>query len=164
MATATKTKAKSKAMKKAHAKPASTKKPAAKKSQGAAWRPPFGPGSFCWHDLWTTDMAGATAFYGALFGWNASVMPLGDGGATQGMITRGTEGIGCLSATTPASPTPRWVPYVLVTDVAAAVSKASSLGAQVTAPATDIPGGHGTFALLKDPQGAEFALYAMPKA
>ena len=38
----------------------------------------------------------------------------------------------------------------------------SSLGGQVTTPPVDIPGGHGRYAIAKDPQGATFAVYSMP--
>ena len=32
-------------------------------------RTEYAPGTFCWTDLGTTDVDGAKAFYGDLFGW-----------------------------------------------------------------------------------------------
>ena len=52
---------------------------------------------------------------------------------------------------------PHWLVYFAVEDCDAAVQKASGLGANVIKPAEDIPG-VGRFAILKDPQGAAFAL------
>ena len=49
------------------------------------------------------------------------------------------------------------VSYFQVDDADAAVKKASALGAKVHMPPTDIPG-TGRFAVLADPQGANFAL------
>ena len=41
----------------------------------------YEPGTFCWVDLATTDPAGAKAFYGELFGWEAEDIPVGEAGA-----------------------------------------------------------------------------------
>src|SRR5271165_5881519 len=37
------------------------------------------PGSFCWIELGTTDQPAAKSFYGSLFGWTPSDMPMGPG-------------------------------------------------------------------------------------
>ena len=38
----------------------------------------YQPGTFCSVDLATTDPAGARAFYGGLFGWEAVPVPSGE--------------------------------------------------------------------------------------
>jgi uncharacterized protein len=50
---------------------------------------------------------------------------------------------------------PHWGVYFQVTDCDGAVAKASSLGAKVFVPPTDIPK-TGRFSVLQDPQGAVF--------
>jgi predicted enzyme related to lactoylglutathione lyase len=165
MATATKRKAKKATKAKAKAKASAKKAPAKKAaSQPAEWTPPTGAGTFCWHELFTSDPAASKSFYGPLFGWDAADMPLGDSGATQGMISRGKDGIACLSGTTPASPQSQWLAYVQVADVDATAAKIASLGGRILTPPVDIPGGHGRYAVAKDPQGAAFAVYAMPRS
>ena len=50
-----------------------------------------------------------------------------------------------------------WTPYVRVADTDATIAKASSLGATICVPPTDIP--HvGRLAVLVDPQGAAIAV------
>jgi predicted enzyme related to lactoylglutathione lyase len=44
------------------------------------------PGTWNWSDLNTSDPAGAAAFYGAVFGWEASTVHLGDYEATMWRI------------------------------------------------------------------------------
>jgi hypothetical protein len=53
---------------------------------------------------------------------------------------------------------PHWVAYVGVNDVAATLETAKGLGGRVLKEKTDLPNG-GSYAVLSDPQGAEFAIY-----
>jgi predicted enzyme related to lactoylglutathione lyase len=55
--------------------------------------------------------------------------------------------------------TPHWLPYIGTTDVEAAVGIATRLGARVLSPAEALPNGS-SHAVLADPQGAVFGLYA----
>ena len=41
-------------------------------------------GAFSWSELMTSDPAGATAFYGKLFGWTFDTMEMGQGPYTRG--------------------------------------------------------------------------------
>ena len=52
---------------------------------------------------------------------------------------------------------PRWLPYVTVDTVDETVRQAQALGGQVLFPPTDISE-VGRFAVLQDPQGAEFTM------
>jgi hypothetical protein len=52
---------------------------------------------------------------------------------------------------------PHWVVYFAVDDSDRTVEKAKGMGAQVMVPPTDIPN-IGRFAILNDPQGADFAV------
>jgi predicted enzyme related to lactoylglutathione lyase len=49
-------------------------------------------GDFCWDELLTSDVAGATAFYTSLFGWGTSEMDAGAAG-TYTLLTIGGAGI-----------------------------------------------------------------------
>ncbi len=58
---------------------------------------------------------------------------------------------------------PSWLIYFAVTDCDATAKKAGGLGGGTIVPPTDIPDA-GRFAVLRDPQGAVFAIYKMPGA
>jgi len=113
-------------------------------------------GQFVWHDLLTSDVQSASAFYAAVAGWQYEP---GREGAL--MIRAETEEIGRI-APMPASAAhapPHWLGYVAVQDVDAIARQATELGGRVIVPGTEIPG-VGRFAVLADPQGAVFAVFA----
>jgi len=56
-------------------------------------------------------------------------------------------------------PEPHWIAYIAVEDVDAAARRARDLGGQVLLPPVDIPG-FGRAAVLRDPQGAAFGVFA----
>ena len=121
------------------------------------------PGAFSWCELMSTDPAGATKFYGELFGWKLEAM---DMGMPYNVVKVGDASIGGIMGMPPGAPAgmpPMWVPYVTVADVDALVKKVESLGGQVHMPPTDIPT-VGRFAVIADPQGATLNVitYAMP--
>ena len=111
------------------------------------------PGTFCWSELVTPDVAKAAAFYAAVVGW---------GSETNGDYTEfklGGESIaGCMNPPMPGMPTV-WGIYFAVADTDATVARATALGGSVLAPAMDIEPGR--FAVLADPQGAVFMVIKM---
>jgi predicted enzyme related to lactoylglutathione lyase len=115
------------------------------------------PGSIGWNELHTNDVARAGRFYQALFGWTVRERPLetaiyttfsGADGPRGGM--RSSSGAGERGA-------PHWLIHFAVTDCAASAAGAEALGGTVRLPPTHIPE-VGRFALLADPQGADFAV------
>jgi predicted enzyme related to lactoylglutathione lyase len=113
-------------------------------------------GRFVWHELLTTDTAGAAAFYPKVLPWRTapSSMP----GYTIWMA--GQTQIGGLMAL-PAdggSTPPHWLVYVGTPNVDSTCSQAQGLGARVVKSPADIPN-VGRFAVLADPQGATFAVF-----
>ena len=119
-----------------------------------------GPGSMGWAELNARGAAGTKAFYRQVFGWDAK-----EGEApAEGMppyIEWQLEGASIAGAMemppmVPAQVPNFWLAYFSVDDVAAATAKAEELGARVSMPPTDYPGGR--FSVLQDPQGATFAL------
>jgi uncharacterized protein len=119
------------------------------------------PGTYCWSELMTDDLAGAKAFYKAVFGWDAEEQePEGPGGYTEWKI--GGRSIGGMMSKPPTMPpgTPSfWGVYFAVENTDATIAKAQELGASVLMPATDIEPGR--FAVLSDPGGAMFNVLAL---
>lgn len=121
------------------------------------------PGTLCWTELYTTDVAGAKAFYHSALGWATEDVPMGDFTYTV-VRPSGTGQEASQGGIMPISPemasggvTPRWQPYFEVTDCDAAAAAASSHGGTVLMPPQDIEG-VGRLALFTDPFGAPFAV------
>ena len=117
-------------------------------------------GRFVWYDLMTTDPTAAKAFYNQLIGWGTQPWEGGDMAYT--MWTLGKDPFGGVmdlpkEASDAGAPS-HWLAYVAVTDVAVSCDRATELGGTVLHAPTDIEGA-GCFAILKDPQGAVFAVY-----
>src|SRR3712207_52110 len=114
------------------------------------------PGSFCWADLATTDPAGAKAFYGELFGWEAEDMPAGEAG-TYTMLRLDGDDIGGLyemdEGQRERGVPPYWFFYVSVDDADAIASRARELGGTVYGEAFDVLDA-GRMAVIQDPTGA----------
>jgi predicted enzyme related to lactoylglutathione lyase len=107
-------------------------------------------------ELNTTDPDKAKAFYGSLFDWKLSDMPMPSGNYTMIDVGDGTGG-GMLKHPMPGAPSV-WIPYVTVDDVNAATVKAVSLGATILAEVTEIPG-MGSFSVVLDPTGAAVGIW-----
>ena len=52
----------------------------------------YPPGTFCWVELATTDVAAAKKFYASLFDWTATDNPIGEGGVYT-MFQKGGKNI-----------------------------------------------------------------------
>jgi predicted enzyme related to lactoylglutathione lyase len=107
-------------------------------------------------ELNTTDPDKAKAFYGSLFDWKLSDMPMPSGNYTMVEVGDGTGG-GILKHPMPGKPSV-WIPYVTVDDVNAATVKAVSLGGTIIGEVTEIPG-MGSFSVVLDPTGAAVGIW-----
>ena len=131
----------------------------------AIWQPKSFPGSriigeenaLGWIELATSDPQRSLAFYPAVFGWATHLSDVYtewslDGAHFGGMsdLNQMPEGGGVA----------RWMPYFRVEDVVDVAEKAGGAGATVVVPPADVPGGDVRVSVLKDPQGAEFGLFA----
>ena len=116
--------------------------------------------SISWNELITPDPAAAMKFYGGLFGWTTEAMPMAPG-KEYTLFKHADNAFGGVMAPPMPGIPPHWLNYVSVTDVDAVVAKATSLGATVCLPPTDI-GDAGRIAVLQDPQGAGFGLHQVP--
>jgi predicted enzyme related to lactoylglutathione lyase len=117
-----------------------------------------GHAGFAWYELLTTDMAAAGTFYANVLGWKTR-----DAGTSRfnyGVFTVSGSPV-CGLMDLPAEgrklgATPRWVGYVAVDDLDAAVDRLKQLGGAVYVPPTQT--NIGRIAIVADPQRATLAL------
>jgi len=116
-------------------------------------------GHFVWYELMTTDMEAAEAFYADVVGWgtrNASTP-----GLAYTLFTAGETPVGGMmnlrGDAGKIGAEPRWIGYVGVDDVDAAVKRLEQLGGTVHVPPTDIAG-ISRFSVVADPQMATLVL------
>jgi predicted enzyme related to lactoylglutathione lyase len=135
--------------------------------QGAAvavWEPGTMPGAALVNDagaltlnqLNTHDVAGSTAFYTGLFGWEVEQVvedPFPYWGIrNEGWLNGGMMG---LPPDNPAPP--HWLPYFTVEDVDATDALVVDAGGRVIVPV--MPAGEGRILVAMDPQDAAFAVF-----
>jgi predicted enzyme related to lactoylglutathione lyase len=115
-------------------------------------------GKFSWHELMTNDVESSKKFYTELMGWTLEEFPMEEG-ESYWVVKTGEEEEGGIMWTPPAAEgaPPHWGVYITVDNVDECAKKAEQLGGKVLVPPMDIPQ-VGRFALLKDPQGAAFAI------
>lgn len=133
------------------------------------WHPKQNPGvgitgvdgTVCWADLSTADVDKGKAFYSDLFNWKIEAGQHDPSGYLH--IINGDQFIGGIPPSQYRDPNvpPHWLLYFATSDCAASLDKAKDLGATVLLPLQEIPN-VGTMAILKDPQGAVFALFQPP--
>jgi uncharacterized protein len=126
-----------------------------KKHVGATWV--TDPGGLSWNELYTRDAEGAARFYAQLFGWTAKAGTEGGTRYTEFHLgTRAVAGMLPINKEWGHMP-PHWLPYFAVADCDQSVTTAKSGMGRVRMGPRDIPN-VGRFAILTDPQGAEFAV------
>jgi predicted enzyme related to lactoylglutathione lyase len=119
-------------------------------------------GGFSWHELATTDVAGALRFYGELFGWRKGPgHDMGTAGVYQ-IFEHGGKAVGGMCRPGAAHTAPSWLSYVHVADSSRGVSAAKSAGGRLVHGPMEVPGGS-WIALLIDPQGSSFAIQELPR-
>nr|WP_202238591.1 VOC family protein [Streptomyces sp. SN-593] len=123
-----------------------------------------GAGALCWAELYTTDAERAKRFYATVLDWDAVDMPLAGDAGVYTVVSRpgggqaGSHG-GIMQLTAEQLPEGLcyWQPYFGVADADGVVAAASSHGATLLMPSTHVDG-IGRIALLRDPEGAFFAV------
>jgi len=117
-------------------------------------------GSFGWNELNTRDVAAAREFYGKVFGWTVEEQDMGEMGTyhvwKDGEHSR--AGMAGMTGTVPDDVPPHWLVYFTVPDADAAAERTKESGGQVLTGPLDMSVGR--FAILRDPQGAFFAVMA----
>ncbi|HEV7721359.1 MAG TPA: VOC family protein [Iamia sp.] len=115
-------------------------------------RPRYPHGVPCWLELVGADIAAATSFYGAVFGWEV------DDGVAR-LDGRAVAGLGAAAATghAPAGPA-RWATSIAVDDVDVAAAAVAAHGGTVRHGPVDV-GDVARVAACTDPAGAGFGLW-----
>jgi uncharacterized protein len=113
------------------------------------------PGALVWNELQSPDVDASAAFYGDLFGWTVEEFT---GGRERYLaIKNGAANNGGIRTVTPPAP-PSWLVYFGTEDIDRALAKVDALGGSKLAGPIDIE--RAKIAVVADPQGAVFALYA----
>lgn len=116
-------------------------------------------GALSWNDLQTDDVGKAVDFYTDVFGWE--VAPVENAPAERVVIRVGETmngGIAKLPEEGGSDVPPHWLAYFAVDDLSAAIEAAEGAGGKSHIGPLDLPTGQ--LAILTDPQGAAFALFA----
>ena len=115
------------------------------------------PGAFAWSELATRDPDAAKSFYTSVFGWDTEDLEMGETAYIQLQIDgRPVGGMLPLTEEAPDEIEPHWLVYFAVDDLEKTLGKADELGGEVVAPERETPAGG--FAVLRDPNGAGFAV------
>jgi predicted enzyme related to lactoylglutathione lyase len=118
------------------------------------------PNPFVHVELSTTNLRKAKAFYGEMFNWKLSDVPMPDGNYTTVGVGKGTGG-GMLKQTVAGAPS-AWLAYVEVQDIDATTKKAKKLRAKIITDVTDVMG-MGWLSVIVDPTGGKIGLWEAKK-
>jgi predicted enzyme related to lactoylglutathione lyase len=116
----------------------------------------FAPGAPNWIDLGTTDIGGAIAFYGPLFGWTH--LDYGPEMGNYGMMLKdGKQVAGIGPATDPARGS-SWSTYFATPDADAVAARVEANGGTVVMAPMDVMD-QGRMAVFTDPAGTYFSVW-----
>ena len=119
------------------------------------------PGTLAWNELVTRDIETAKQFYGEVCGWEADTSEAGPTTYTEWKLgDRSIGGMLQMNEEWPLDIPAHWMAYFAVEDADAAAAKAKELGATLRVEPTDIPS-VGRFAVVVDPNGAQFSVIGM---
>ncbi len=113
-------------------------------------------GCLCMNELITIDIKGARSFYEDLFGWTTELVDAGPDGPLGFARNRGSVNASFFAAR--AGAPPHWRSCFTVESTEAAVERVRNLGGTELRKPVEI--GDGSLAIVRDPQGAVFTLFA----
>jgi hypothetical protein len=114
------------------------------------------PGAVVWNELNATDAEGAAPFYRGLFGW--TIEPFEGSPEPYLSIKNGESNNGGIRGAAQAGAPAHWLVYFGAADVEESIAAVERLGGSKLAGPIDIQ--IAKIAVVSDPQGAVFALYA----
>lgn len=114
-------------------------------------------GTMCWTDLGTSDIEGAKAFYGQLFGWTAEADPNPEYGGYTNMKLNGKR-VAAISPVMSEDQPVVWSTYIAVDDADKTTEVARQAGGTVIVEPMDV-GEYGRFAFFVDPSGAAVGIW-----
>ena len=118
------------------------------------------PGMFAWSELATSDVEASGSFYKKVFGWNASMMKMPQGGDYTVFELNGKPVAGMipLQFTTAPEGTPNhWFCYVAVADASEVCRSTVDSGGQIIREPWFVPEA-GTIAILQAADGSHFGI------
>jgi uncharacterized protein len=122
-----------------------------------AIRDSYAPGTPCWVDVSTTDTAAATAFYGALLGWEARPDERPEAGGYGMFVLDGRLAAGFGPSPSPDA-APTWTVYISVADVEATMARVvAHSGTPLLEPIDVFDGGR--LAMAQDVTGTPVGLW-----
>ncbi len=127
---------------------------------------PPGPGPVAWHELTAENPEAALQFYHAVFGWDVvATHDMGGHVGTYYLFGKGTTQMGGVFIRSKDLPQgwPRWLVYLNVPGVTAAVEAAKAAGGKVLNGPHQVPGG-GWMAQVLDSHGVAVALHGPKEA
>jgi predicted enzyme related to lactoylglutathione lyase len=114
-------------------------------------------GKFVWHQLMTRDVPGAKKFYSRLTGWKMQPWPPDPNYTVCHSDVGPVAGIMAIPADMPAEVPAHWLQYIGTRDVDGTAEAAVRAGGSIMKAPGDLQGA-GRYAVIKDPQGAVFAI------
>src|SRR5471030_1890055 len=93
--------------------------------------------TFVWHEITTSDVDKAIAFYTETLDFGTMDMPMGDMGNYR-MLTRNGAPVCGVTHTQSGMP-PHWATYIAVDDVDAKIAAVQAAGGKLHVPAMDVP-------------------------
>ncbi|MEV0152915.1 VOC family protein [Micromonospora sp. NPDC050686] len=115
------------------------------------------PGTPCWADLATPDLAGTKRFYSELFGWTGRVAPQPEAGGYTTFLKNDRAVAGAGPPAT-ADQVPIWSTYVATDDADLAATRVEAAGGQVLIAPFDVLD-QGRMGVFSDPAGAVFSVW-----
>jgi uncharacterized protein len=119
-------------------------------------------GRICWTELVTSAPGPAAAFYEKFAGWTC-VERRGRHGGRYGVFWRGGREVAGMLHVPAGTRASCWVPYVQVASAEDTAALAQDLGGTLETPPRNVPG-RGRYAVLRDPCGAPFGVFASTEA
>ena len=110
-----------------------------------------------WFEHSSSDVTKAADFYCALLHWQRSTFEVG--ASEYLVLERAGELMAGITRRADAASAPRWLTFFQVADCEASCAKVSALQGSVLSPPLVLPGA-GKHAVVSDPQGAAFGLFA----
>lgn len=113
------------------------------------------PGALCWNELATPDVDASAAFYGDLFGWTTQEF---EGMPGRYLVIRnGERSNGGIRQLGDEPAPPHWLVYFGTDAIDGGLQRVEELGGARLAGPIDI--GMANIGVVRDPQGAVFAIY-----
>lgn len=121
----------------------------------------FVPGSPCWLDVGTPDVAATAAFYTSVFGWDFDPLDQEDG--QYGVFRLNGKTVSGIGPLTEAGARPAWMIYFTTVDAEATARTVELLGGAVRAAPFDVDE-QGRIGQFTDPLGGQFAVWQPGKS